>query len=433
MRAAALALLLAAAGPAAAQDTLRLGPLQDAAVRRDPRVRQLELQETASALRIRTLETERLPQLTLRGEATHQSEVPAIPISLPGGAAPPVPPKDHVSAGAEVQQLVYDGGVVARRREVERAQLQVARAEVMAALHPLREEVTEAFFAAFLLQERAAETRATMGDLEARLGVLRSQVRAGAALAGDTALVTAEVLRAGQALEELAADRRAALAVLASLTGTPVADAAVLELPGLADEVTAARAAGGPVTPPLRERPEYARFSALRQRLAEERALVTARARPTVSAFGTWSYGKPGYAQFRDDLHDYWMAGVRVAWSPWTWGRTGREREGLAVQQRIADTEEAAFTARLGRQVEDEVQAMARLEGTLETDERIIALRAQVERQARAQFEERAITADRYVEARTDLQEARLARQRHRVELARARARYLTTLGVEIR
>lgn len=431
MRTLALALLVAAV-PAAAQDTLRLGAMQDAAVRRDPRMRQLELQETAAALRLRNVAAERLPQLTLRGEATYQSEVARIPISLPGGESPPVPPKDHLSAALEVQQLVYDGGVLGRRADLERAQLQVARAEVMAALHPLRDEVNEAFFSAFLLQERAAETEALMTDLEARLAVVRAQVRNGAALAGDTALVVAELLRAAQARDEIAADRRAAVAVLSALVGRPVGDRDVLALPDLAQEVARARLAGGPMTPALRERPEYARFSALRERIERERDLVTARARPTVAAFGNLAYGKPGYAQFRDDLHDYWMAGVRVSWSPWTWGRTGREREGLAVQQRIADTEEAAFTDRLARQVEDEVQAMARLEGTLETDDRIIALRQQVERQRRAQMDERAVTPDRYVEARTDLQEARLARQRHRVELARARARYLTTLGVEI-
>jgi hypothetical protein len=83
--------------------------------------------------------------------------------------------------------------------------------------------------------------------------------------------------------------------------------------------------------------------------------------------------------------------------------------------------------------VQDELADMERLERALETDERIIALREQVERQARAQFEERAITAAAYVDARTDLQAARLLRQRHRVELARTRASYLTTLGIELR
>ena len=75
---------------------------------------------------------------------------------------------------------------------------------------------------------------------------------------------------------------------------------------------------------------------------------------------------------------------------------------------------------------------MERLQAAIQTDEQIIALRAQVERQARAQLAERAITPAAYVDVRTDLKEARLAQQRHRVELARARAQYLTTLGIPL-
>ncbi|HEV7589980.1 MAG TPA: hypothetical protein VGO40_17825, partial [Longimicrobium sp.] len=99
----------------------------------------------------------------------------------------------------------------------------------------------------------------------------------------------------------------------------------------------------------------------------------------------------------------------------------------------MVETEEAALAARLERQVEGDLRAIARLRETLSTDERIVALREQVERQARAQLGERAITAVAYVDVRTDLQDARLLRQRHRVELARARAGYLTTLGIELR
>ncbi len=57
-------------------------------------------------------------------------------------------------------------------------------------------------------------------------------------------------------------------------------------------------------------------------------------------------------------------------------------------------------------------------------------LRTEVERQARAQYDEGTITTADYVETRTDVLEARLTLERHRVELAQARASYLTTLGL---
>lgn len=404
-------------------DTLRLGALQDAAVQRDPRARQAQMQARATELRLRSLDAERLPQLGLRAEATRQSEVASLPIDMPGIEVPE-PPKSRYEAALEAQVTLYDGGVLSGRRDVERARLQTAQAQLAAQLHPLRMEVTEAFFAAFLLQERMAEAGTLLDDLEARLAMVRAQARAGTALPGDTAALRAELLGAAQQRAELAADRRAALHVLAQLTGREVGDADVLALPGIAGGMGTDGVAG--------VHPQYAVFAAERARLEREETLVRARTQPQVSAFGQLAYGRPGLAQFREDLHEYWIGGVRVRWQPWDWGAAGRDRAILGVQRQIVDTEEAAFTDRLRREVQDELQAAGRLRDVLAVDDRIVGLREQVERQARVQLEERAITAAAYVDARTDLQEARVTRQRHRVELARAQARYLTTLGLEV-
>lgn len=409
--------------PIPSADTLRLAALHAAALQRDPRAAQALMQARATELRLRNLDAERLPQLELRGEATRQSEVATIPIALPGVEAPE-PPRSRFEAALEAQVTLYDGGVRGERRNVERAQLQASRAQLAAQLHPLRTEVTEAFFAAFLLQERAAEVGTLAEDLEARLALVRAQVRNGAALPGDTAILRAELLGAGQQRAELAADRRAALAVLAQLTGRAAGEGDVLVLPDLDGRMAADGAPGA--------HPQYAVFAAERERLAREASLVRARTLPQVAAFGTLAYGRPGLAQFREDLHEYWMGGVRVRWRPWDWGTADRERGILQVQRQIVDTEEAAFTDRLRREVQDDLQAAERLRGALAADDRIVALREQVERQARAQLDEHAIPAAAYVDVRTDLQEARLARRRHRAELARAQARYLTTLGLEL-
>jgi outer membrane protein TolC len=409
--------------PSPPADTLRLATLQAAAIQRDPRAAQYLLQARTTEMRLRNLDAERLPQLELRGEATRQSEVATIPIAVPGVEVPE-PPKARYEAALEAQVTLYDGGVLGERRNLEYARLRAEEAWIAAQLHPLRMEVTEAFFAAFLLQERAAEAGTLMDDLEARLTMVRAQVRNGAALPGDTAVLRAELLGAGQQRAELAAGRRAALAVLAQLTGRAAGESDVLALPELGGRMGTDAAADA--------HPQYAVFAAERARLEREQALVRARTRPQVAAFGQLAYGRPGLAQFREDLHEYWIGGVRVRWRPWDWGTAGRDRGVLQVQRQMVDTEEAAFRDRLRREVQDELQTIDRLRDALAADDRIVALREQVERQARAQHDEHAITAAAYVDVRTDLQEARIARQRHRAELARAMARYLTTLGREL-
>ena len=414
-------------GARAAADTLRLEALQAGALARDPRGRQLSLLDSASGLRVESLAAERLPQLSLTADAQHQSDVTKVALGLPG-VRPPAPPKDRWQAVLGVQQVLYDAGGVAGRQAVERARLAESREGVRVAQYRLRAEVSAAFFGAYLARERGAELGALLADLEARLAVVRTRVREGAALPGDTAALTAEMLRAGQSVRDLEAARRASLAVLARVSGAQADTTDVLVLPDRSAEVARVVAGGGASA--ARARPEFAQFSRSRARLARETELVAAERRPRVFAFGQAGYGKPGLDQFRTTPDQFWIAGVRTEWRPWTWGTTSRTQETLRLQQRVVDTEEAAFADALERAVQGDLEDMARLREAIALDERIIALREQVERTTRIQLDEGAVTTTEYVRARTELLEARLAARRHRAELAQAEARFLNTVGI---
>jgi outer membrane protein TolC len=417
--------LLVVASPA--QDTLRLSVLQRAAVMSDPRTRQLALREEATELRLRNLAVERLPQFALTGEAMLQSDVIVIPVNLQAVQVP-LPPRDRYEVAVSADWLLVDGGARKARSAVERAQLVAALADVAAALEPLRMQVLDAYFDALVLQERSRELETLIEDLEARLTELRGRVRAGAALHGDTAAVRAEVFVALQQRLELDAQRATALDILARLTGNEIAADDVLAVPVLSDELLRVRSDAQSVAP--RSHPQFASFAARRDVLARRESVVNAQKRPQVSAFGEFAFGRPGLQQFEHSIHDYWITGVRARWAPWSWGATAREVDALRIDRQIIDSEEAAFAQQLARQARPSLHAIERLQTTIALDEQIITLRDQVERQMRVQLTERAITAAAYIDARSDLQEARIALVRHRMELARAQAQYLTLLGV---
>jgi len=421
--------LLAFAAPVRAQDTLSLDALQRAAVRRDPRAGQFALEDSAAALRIGAIRTGRLPRLTLAGDGSVQSEVTTFGGSLPGVDIP-VPPKEQYQATLRVDQLLYDGGAIAGRQAVERARLARARAGVQTTLYGLRGEVNAAFFRALLLQERLAEVDALIVDLDARLGLVRAHVEEGTALPGDSALVLAELLSARQDRTGLDRERRAQLEVLERLTGESIDDADRLAEPSLATRVDSVRALPGGVP---RARPEFASFERARRTLDAERSALGAGLRPQISAFAEGGVGRPGLDLFERSTHGFWLAGVRVRWSPWDWGGTHRQQDALEVERRIVDTNEEALAERLGRDVRDDLAEIDRLTELLDTDDRIVALREQVERQALAQLEEGTITATDYIDRRTELLRARLALRQHSVELVRARAGYLTTLGLGVK
>lgn len=420
-------LLLPLAKPALAQDTLRLGALQEAATERDPRARQFALRDSATALRLDAINTGRLPRITVAGDASVQSDVTSFGGTLPGGASVPQPPKERYQATVTVEQLLYDGGEVSQRRAVEKARLAEARAGIATELNALRGEVNQAFFSTLLLQERLEEIDVLITDLHSRLSLVSARVQEGVALAGDSAVILAELLETRQTRAQVEADRHAALEVLERLTETPINSADRLALPDLARQVESTRARDSEP----RTRPEFAGFERSRELLEEQRRALASERLPRIVAFGQGGVGRPGLDQFNRSLDDFWMAGLQLRWSPWDWGRVSSEQDALEIQREIVTTEEAAFADRIDREVRNDLAAIDRLVAILATDDQIVLLREQVEQQALARLEEGVITATEYVDRRGELLRARLAGRQHRVELARAQAGYLTTLGLD--
>ncbi len=423
-----LAPVLTAYSQQPASDTLRLGALTTSALQRDPRGRELALLLAQSKLRQRSLDAESRPTLAVEGMAQYQSDVARIPITLPGGVSPPTPPHDTYDARVVTQQRLYDPAI-APRRAVEDAQLAESQARLRVALFGLRQNVNDAFFASLRAQEQIAELATTITDLEAQAHVAESRVREGAALPSEELALRAELLRRRQTVAEFIATRRASLSVLADLTGQPLDTVGMLATPDLAADVARAREGLNDT----RARAEYEQFARTRDLLSRQEQARSAQDKPRVSAYGRVGYGQPGLNPLNDKFDGYWLAGVQLQWTPWNWGTTSRDREVLALQRQIVSAEEQSFTDNLRRGVAQDVATMDRLASALSADDEIVALRERIAAEMRVRFGEGVVTSAEYVDRETDVLSARIARATHRVELAQARAHFLTTLGIEVR
>jgi len=409
-------------------DSLRLGALQDSAVMRDPRGRELALLTEQSRLRQQNLSAERRPTLTVEGQAQYQSDVATIPITLPGGISPPTPPHDTYDAHLAAGQTLYDPAI-GPRRSVEDAQLAESQARLRAALYPLRQNVADAFFAALQAQSQIAELQLAIMDLEAQHRVAAARVREGTALPSEEKALRAELLRRRQSLAETGGNRRAALAILADLTAKSYDSATILGSTDLAAQVSRTRDS----LSVLRARPEYEQFARSRSLLEQQERARKAQDLPRLGAFGRAGYGRPGLNPLSTKFDSYWLAGVQLQWSPWTWGVGSRDRQILALQRQIITAEEQQFTDNLRRGTEQDIATIDRLATSVRDDDEIVALRESILTETRARFNEGVVTSADYVDRQTDVLSARTARALHRVELAQARARFLTTLGIEVR
>jgi len=415
--------------PALAQPRpLQLSDLQRAAIDGDPRTRELALQEQQTDLRLRNISVQRLPSVTVEGLAQYQSDVPTPPTTLPSGQPLFSPSKATFDGHLRIDQRIFDPSIRVQSA-LERAQLEETQARVRTALYARRQIVNDAFFTAALLQQQAATLDAAVNDLEARLRETEARVREGVALPSDAAAVEAAMLQRRQDVFALRAGRQAALARLAKLTGQTINEDDQLVLPDTAAAVADARRASGE----LRGRPEYEQFSRGRDRIARQQDAAAAQDLPRVSAFARVGYGRPGLNFISDQFETYGVGGIQLQWKAWSWGAPSRERDALTLQQQIVDADQAAFTRTLDEAIQLDLATVDQLRETLATDDRIVALRESIDRSTKARLDEGVVTAAEYLNRNAELLQARYNRAGHRVELAQAGARFLTTLGVEVR
>jgi outer membrane protein TolC len=403
-----------------------LATLHRAAQQHDARAIQASLLTQQSSLRTGVLATERRPTLTTLASAQYLSDVASIGAVIPG-ATVRGQPHDQYDAYFSARQRLYDA-TRSRRVAIERAQLTEQLARVQSVVYRQRQQVSDAFFAIARADVQMELLAAAVADISAQRKVVESRRSLGAALAGDVALLDAELLRRQQSNSALLTERQVAVRILSLLTGIAVTDSLRFALP-LRD--------GTPRSTPVdtstsRLRPEYAQFDATRALLVERRALLAAQDAPRISTFARTGYGRPGLNPLARTFDTYWLAGVQVEWSPWNWGNTKREQEVQRLQESIVTADEVAFTREL-QDVVIRLQASAdNLTRTLVTDDQIIELRKGIFAEARTRFAERVITSAELVDRETDLLAARLDRALHIVQRSETLARLYTFQGRDV-
>lgn len=399
-------------------DTLSLSQAQTEAVAAHPLRDQIAAWSSIESLRSQNIAVRYLPSVTISGQAVYHSDVAEI--QLPGSAIPS-PANDQYKIALGLDQLVYDGGVTAQLKELERIQRDLEQGNVEVEIYALRQQVNSAFFGALIFESQIATLKTLADDLSARLASIRSLVRNGVLLRSNADVLEAELINVGQQMAEARANRRTALDVLGELMGRPLKDGTLLSLP----DVTVP-----PGIADARLRPEYRVFDLSKSALDSQARMITRRNRPLVSAFAEGAFGRPaGLNLFETDFKPFYTAGLRITWRAWQWRVPTRERQTLQHQREIIDARERAFrkntTATGFRQLND----ITKLEQLIESDEEAIRLRRRIVEEAGSRLENGTITSTEYVTEKNAENRAQLLRQIHRIQLAQARAEYLTIMG----
>lgn len=375
-----------------------------------PLIRQKELIDKTAGLTIENLKKGFLPQVSVLGQATYQSDVTEIKIPFPGFTVEPLS-KDQYKLVTEVTQVIYDGGITREQENLQHLNASVEQQKLEVDLYKLNERISQVFLGVLFLEEQLKQVELVKADIKNGIKKVEAQVNNGVAFRSGVTLLQAELLKTEQRVIEINASRTGLLQALSLFINQTLPADIHLLIPVVLPVDNLTTRIG---------RPEIQLFSIQDKFLNGQSKLVDAKILPRASLFIQSGYGRPGLNFLKNDFAFYYIGGMRLNWSLGGLYTQKKDKELLQVNRRMVDIQKETFllntrTALVQQQVE-----IDKLQQLIASDNAIIELRIKVKEAAKAQLDNGVITANDYLREVTAEDLARQALISHQLQLLQA-------------
>lgn len=397
---------------------LTLEQAYDLSAKNYPAVKQKDLIKQTAAISIDNLQKGFLPQFGLSGQATYQSEVTKIGISLPGFSIDP-PAKDQYKIVADVSQLIYDGGITKEQKTLQQLNASVEDQKVEVELYKLKERINQVFLSILYLDEQLKQVGLVKADIQTGIKRVDAQVQNGVSFKSNLNMLKAELLKAEQRVIEVKASRKGLVDVLALFTGELLDENVQLEKPAFTETSMATEIV----------RPELKLFNGQQKLIGQQNKLITAKNLPKASLFAQGGYGRPGLNLLKNGFDFYYIGGVRFNWSLGGLYTKKKEKEQVEVNKKIVEVQKETFLLNTNTQLKQQQAEIDKLKKLIASDNEIIALRKSVTDAAKSQLENGVITANDYLKEVNAEDQARQSLITHQVQLLLAQINYQTISG----
>ena len=400
-------------------DKLTLDSCYKMAVANNPLARQSNLYNQAFELQESVIKTTYLPQVSLGAQAGLQTDVTSLPISIPNVSIPSLD-KDSYKISLDINQLLWDGGLTKKQKELEKAGLLTNLQSVEADNYRVKEMINQAFFNILLIRENEKLLKLSMTEIQSRLSRVRAGITNGTVLQSNADVLDAEIIRIEQSLTELAHSRSAAIFRLSELTGQNLNPDVELLQP-VYDSLPMAN---------TKLRPEFKLLELQQDKLSTQQTITGIKVMPRISAFGTLGYGKPGLNMLSNQFDSYAMAGVRFSWTFWDWNLHKKESKIIGIQKEVVETQKENFERNQRILLNNLKEEILKNENLIAADHRIVKLRESVAKSAGAQLDQGVITSSEYLTEQNAHTQSRINMSMHGIQLQYSRLNYITAIGL---
>lgn len=401
-----------------AQQVLDLDTCYDLAEKNYPLAQQSDLLKNKIDSEINTIKKEQYPKLDLNAQATYQSDVIEFPLQLPNVTIE-APNKDQYRATLDANQLIYNGGIIAATTQLKTAELQSQQQQVVVNLYQLKSRINQYYFGTLLFQKHLELLNTKKEQLALRLAEVNSGIKFGAVLASAGQIIEAELLKIEQQISQANFDKKKALDNLSSLINMTFDDDITLSQPVYALSIEAES-----------KRPELKLFELKEQEIEASKEVNSKLKYPKVMGFAQVGYGNPGLNMLDNSFQDFYMAGIKLHWNIFDWGKTKEKDKVLTISQQLINTERETFNLNNDIQLKELENERNKYLQLILTDTQIINLREKVLDASNSQLRHGVITASQYIIDFNMLYEAKTDQQIHEIQLGLTTANYLVVKGV---
>ncbi len=379
-----------------------------------PLVKQMALIEKTSEYSIENAARGALPQFSLSGQATYQSEVTSL--SIPGVETTTLS-KDQYKIYGEISQSLTNSYTIKQQKELAEANRVIEQKNLEVEIYKLKERINQLFFGTLLIDAQIEQNALLKKDIQSTLDKTNASIRYGTALKSSANELKAELLNADQRDIELKANRKGYTDMLTLFINQPVDENTKLQPPSV------------PATLSTINRPELVYYDVSKRAYEIQSNLVTAKNIPSLSLFFQGGYGRPTLNLLSNDFDFYYIGGLRLNWNLSGLYTSKNEKQLQVINQGTLDIQKETFLLNTNLTMTQQTSEISKLQDLIKSDSEIIALREQIKKTANSQLENGTINTTDYLTYVNAEDQAKQNLLLHQIQLLSAHYNYKTTSG----
>lgn len=376
---------------------------------------QKELNEQLLKVKINDASSHFYPTLEINGLISYQSQVPQLPLSIPGIDAIS---RDQYRVGLDLYQVLFDGGKIFYNRRYEKLANETEIYKLNLSINQLKEQVIAIYLNLLIIEKQIIILSNVESTIAEQLAQLRVLLKEGVIYATAVDQLELEELKIEQQKGELEATKESLISSLSILTGKELSQAEFKTPEFIEIEFNTNS-----------KRLEYAIFENEISGLDYQRKLHYANTIPHISLIGTAGYGRTTFDIFSNNFDWFYFVGINFRIPVINWAKTAGVGNIIKLQKSILMAQESDFEKSNKIAIQEKLNEIRRIENLLVLDNQITEKYKSLTSTYRIQLMNGTITAYDFIKQQNDEIQSLISREVHSIQLLKAKYELLALKG----